>query len=269
MPRNEKTGWRDRALSQFLVQNNLHCRAAGLVALFLEYNHKQPVALFDYRRYEAGIPNIDHPVYRAISAIELPFFVGCFDNNFGFYVWPQNSLARRLIPDRWLASEREFVSWHHEALRGGEPMANLCGAPLRPIRPLQPPMEAASVPGLLRTLDGGTWPGEEISRRHRDWGDNCPAVDLDHLLVDCNIGELKAECEFKKRLAPFYPSNTRALEAFAALVGVPFLRVRYWPSRERWDFLIENVGGELLSGDDLVTYLSELRRPAGRLERPA
>lgn len=41
------------------------------------------------------------------------------------------------------------------------------------------------------------WRDEEISRRHREWGYNCPAVDIDFLMVEYNRGTPVAIVEYK------------------------------------------------------------------------
>jgi hypothetical protein len=47
------------------------------------------------------------------------------------------------------------------------------------------------------------WRCEEISARHRAWGYNCPAVDLDFLVAEYNYGKPVALVEYKhERAAP-------------------------------------------------------------------
>lgn len=45
------------------------------------------------------------------------------------------------------------------------------------------------------------WRCEKISRRHRDWGYNCPAVDLDFVVAEYNHGKPVAIIEYKDRHA--------------------------------------------------------------------
>ena len=45
------------------------------------------------------------------------------------------------------------------------------------------------------------WRCEAISRRHREWGYNCPAVDLDFVVAEYNHGKPVALVEYKDRHA--------------------------------------------------------------------
>jgi hypothetical protein len=50
------------------------------------------------------------------------------------------------------------------------------------------------------------WRCEAISTRHRDWGYNCPGVDLDFLVCEYNYGKPVALVEYKNRR--YDPANT-------------------------------------------------------------
>jgi len=45
------------------------------------------------------------------------------------------------------------------------------------------------------------WRDEEISKRHRCWGFNCPAVDLDFVMMEYNHGKPVALVEYKHKNA--------------------------------------------------------------------
>jgi len=45
------------------------------------------------------------------------------------------------------------------------------------------------------------WRCEAISRRHREWGYNCPAVDLDFVVAEYNHGKPVALIEYKEKRA--------------------------------------------------------------------
>lgn len=95
-----------------------------------------------------------------------------------------------------------------------------------------------------RTADGTRkertgWRDQKISQRHRDWGFNCPAVDLDFLMVEYNLGKPVGLVEYKHYLAR--PPNMkhatyRALGELADCAGLPFLIAFYWP--ETWAFRV-------------------------------
>ncbi len=88
---------------------------------------------------------------------------------------------------------------------------------------------------LMSARERTGWRDEEISGRHRDWGFNCPAVDLDFLMVEYNLGLPCALVEYKHSRAakPMIQHPTyRALRDLAdgyRTGGLPFVVVRYWP----------------------------------------
>lgn len=104
------------------------------------------------------------------------------------------------------------------------------------------------------------WRDEQISRRHREWGYNCPAVDLDFLVCEYNVGEPVALVEYKhERAVP--PSlqhpTMRALRKLADLAGVPFMLVYY--RRDPWRFLVFPANETALNFYGGVVALSEQR----------
>ena len=78
-----------------------------------------------------------------------------------------------------------------------------------------------------------------LSLRHRQWGYDCPAVDLDFPLVEYNRGEASAIVEYKFAAAGkpdlTHPS-LRALAGLANAAGIPFIVALY--TREPWTFQV-------------------------------
>lgn len=116
------------------------------------------------------------------------------------------------------------------------------------------------------------WRDEGISRRHRDWGFNCPAVDLDFLVAEYHLGEPVALVEYKHNTAQranlLHPTY-RALKRLCELSDLPFMLVYYRP--DPWRFLVlpaneraqEFYGGpRSLSERGYVTSLYRLRNLA-------
>lgn len=88
------------------------------------------------------------------------------------------------------------------------------------------------------------WRDESISLRHREWGFNCPAVDLDFLVVEYNFGKPVALIEYKHYKYDRQNLNTnhatyRALLALADAAVLPFAVAVYWP--DTWAFCIKPV----------------------------
>lgn len=87
------------------------------------------------------------------------------------------------------------------------------------------------------------WRDQEISSRHRAWGMNCPAVDLDFVLLEFNHGIPVAVVDYKHcaKANPLEDLNEWAVKAMSALFNergenLPFFVARYWP--ETWAFKV-------------------------------
>ena len=74
------------------------------------------------------------------------------------------------------------------------------------------------------------WRDERISKRHKEWGWDCPAVDLDFLMIEYDGGKAKALVEYKHEDAQVvrlgHPS-VRALVDLAERACLPAFIVRY------------------------------------------
>lgn len=86
----------------------------------------------------------------------------------------------------------------------------------------------------------------QLSERHERWGDNCPATDIDALLVEYDRAEARAIVEYKfwanTRHIDFTTPSMRAVAALATDAGRPFFAVRYCP--DRWLFRV-HAGNEV------------------------
>lgn len=88
------------------------------------------------------------------------------------------------------------------------------------------------------------WRDEEISARHRAWGVNCPAVDLDFLMVEYNVGAPVALVEYKHHRAQepnLKHATYLALVDLADSAGLPFVVAFYWP--KAWTFRVLPING--------------------------
>lgn len=114
------------------------------------------------------------------------------------------------------------------------------------------------------------WRDEEISARHREYGFDCPACDVDFLLVEYHVGKPVALIEYKRAGAPlpnFDHPTIRAQRYLADNTQIPFLIVHYWPGT--WAFRCYPVNqvahqffesAEALSEREYVQRLYRLRR---------
>lgn len=120
---------------------------------------------------------------------------------------------------------------------------------------------------------------ERISRRHREYGWNCPAVDLDFVLVEYNFGKPVALVEYKHFNSdkPNLKHPTyRALRELAdhyAPGPLPFFIAYYWP--DIWAYRVLPVNSAAMShfGDyetvserEYVKRLYKMRRQTIALE---
>jgi hypothetical protein len=83
------------------------------------------------------------------------------------------------------------------------------------------------------------WRDLSLSRRHREWGIDCPAADID-CLVEIARGVPVAIIEYKKSNAPIAESvqSIRSIEILADRAKVGFFLVRYSNAND-WFFRIE------------------------------
>jgi hypothetical protein len=86
-------------------------------------------------------------------------------------------------------------------------------------------------------LERTGWRDERISLRHRQWGFDCPAVDIDFLMVEYDHGRVCCLVEYKhemaKRQCANHPSY-RAIIDLANRAAIPFIACRYAADLSWW-----------------------------------
>jgi hypothetical protein len=95
------------------------------------------------------------------------------------------------------------------------------------------------------------WRDEALSGRHRRWGWDCPAVDLDFLFLEYDHGKASAIVEYKnEHAAPQYASHPtyRAMIDLGDRAGVPVIACRYSDDFSEWNAVPLN--------DEAKKYLS-------------
>ena len=120
------------------------------------------------------------------------------------------------------------------------------------------------------------WRDAELSKRHGAWGFNCPAVDLDFLMLEYNHGLPCALIEYKHKNALVVDPGHATYRALIALADgyssgpLPCFIARYNP--DDWSFDVTPLNetarlhyahciGETLSEQRFVTSLHLLRKP--------
>jgi hypothetical protein len=80
------------------------------------------------------------------------------------------------------------------------------------------------------------WRDQGLSLRHRTWGYDVPAVDIDFLMCEYDSNTPKACVEYKAMYGQIIQSDTSALKAITSLCDasrIPFFLVAYDP-KEFW-----------------------------------
>ena len=108
------------------------------------------------------------------------------------------------------------------------------------------------------------WRDQEISRRHRDWGMNCPAVDLDFVLLEFNHGVPVAVVDYKHcaKANPLEGLNEWAIKAMSELYNrhgenLPFFVARYWPGSWAFKVLPMNDPARELLPDEWISMTEQ------------
>lgn len=113
----ERTGWRDMRLSLRHRDWGFDCPAVDLDFLMLEYNIGYPVAVVDYKHYQAAPPNLGGASHKAAGRLynedgeQLPYLIARYwPETWAFRVVGANKAGQRLAPT-WLdMSERDYVA---------------------------------------------------------------------------------------------------------------------------------------------------------------
>lgn len=81
------------------------------------------------------------------------------------------------------------------------------------------------------------WRDEALSRRHRRWGWDCPAVDIDFLMLEYDNGKASAIVEYKNEHAALQYASHPTYQALIDLgdrAGVPVIACRYSDDFSKW-----------------------------------
>lgn len=81
------------------------------------------------------------------------------------------------------------------------------------------------------------WRDDRLSQRHRRWGWNCPATDIDFLMLEYDNGKASAIVEYKnEHAAKQYASHPtyQAIKDLGDRANVPVLACRYSDDFGKW-----------------------------------
>jgi len=115
--------------------------------------------------------------------------------------------------------------------------------------------------------EGTGWRDEKISQRHREWGFDCPMVDIDFLVVEFYYSMPKAIIEYKSEHATvdfttltdigMAPQSYKTLEHLANAANIPFFVVRYKDDFSSWNITPMNKHAQKYVNINEIKNLSE------------
>ncbi len=113
--KKERTGWRDKDLSERHRLWGWNCPAVDLDFLFLEYDKGKAAAIVEYKHESAQPQDARHPTYQALidlgNRAELPVFAVRYSSDYTkWLVVPLNVCARKYLQERKTMGENEWVS---------------------------------------------------------------------------------------------------------------------------------------------------------------
>ena len=102
------------------------------------------------------------------------------------------------------------------------------------------------------------WRDEELSKRHRLYGWDCPAVDIDFLMVEYDLGKPVALVEYKNREKPqefdYRQTNFAAIVELANRARIPAICCQYNKSFTRfWPEALNEPAKKWLPGRRTLT----------------
>ena len=94
----------------------------------------------------------------------------------------------------------------------------------------------------------------DLAQRHLAYGDNCPCVDIDYLLVEYNHGIPVALIDYKYHLAPEPPptgsASYKAMTTLCDSAGLPLFTAYYWRNPFAYRiYPVNRLARERISGE--------------------
>jgi hypothetical protein len=116
------------------------------------------------------------------------------------------------------------------------------------------------------------WRDQGISEEHRKWGWDCPAIDIDFLVVEYDKAEPVALVEYKSEKAfvqNILHSSYVALSRLGTRAGIPFFVVTYSSGFSMWMVVpVNEIAKAILTNKEIFTkqeYKEFLYKLRGRI----
>jgi hypothetical protein len=197
--RKERTDWRDSGLIRFHERFFYTVPSDNTEFLMVEYDKSTPVAIVDYRLKNRLIKGYSNSVRLLCDSekINLPYFSCEYEigNNRinKIFITPFNIKANAIFNGENEFTEKDYVIKLYdirETIVKG--------------RRTQGVTQARILRDNIFSFSE-KWNGEILSKRHREWGWDCPVVDLDFLVY--KKSKIKAIIEFKHRKSYLSPKS--------------------------------------------------------------
>jgi len=120
--RLERTSWRDEGISLRHRTWGFDCPCTDIDFLLIEYHIAEPVALVEYKHFQAAFPNLQQAGYRALKRLaeiaKLPLILAFYwPEVWAFRVYPLNESAKKFFRKKESLSEYEYVERLHRMRR--------------------------------------------------------------------------------------------------------------------------------------------------------
>jgi hypothetical protein len=120
----ERTGWRDLALSKRHREWGFDCPIVDIDFLVVEYDREMPRAIIEYKHEQAWPIDYEGSNYKALETLGnwsgLPFFICWYSGNLKKYKpMPMNEHAKSWLETSVVMNELQYVSFLYR-IRGRE-----------------------------------------------------------------------------------------------------------------------------------------------------
>jgi hypothetical protein len=225
--RLERSGWRDEEFEQWHARNLFRLPAGVGTLFFLEYDKSLPVALVDYVPKVYSKSNLNNLKYKAIinmcDKAGIFFFNAEFSEDLTTWtIGPCNDKAKVCLSSKTEMKEKEWVDLLYK-IRGRNMSEEEDW-----IGTIKPNLEkpAKRLTDALMT----------ISERHREWGWNCPAFDLDCIVINqsnCVAGLVEYKDDRARPPRKYHPT-LKALTVLGERLNVPIYVTLYKNKFTQW-----------------------------------
>lgn len=115
--KKELTGQRDLSINNRHRTYGWNCPGLDLDFPMIEYDNAKPIALIEYKKYNAPKVTISHPSIRALGTLatnsNIPaFLVHYHEDTWSFWITPINDFAKKIKISQTL-DERNFVRFQY------------------------------------------------------------------------------------------------------------------------------------------------------------